>query len=62
MELQDFTETNAALWTLIRDFLEKISRSPLLPIQVLHGEACNSIALRKNLARFYVQKAKISRF
>ena len=40
----------------------KISRGPLLPIQVLRGEAYNSAALRKNLAQFYVQKAKISRF
>jgi len=23
IELQDFTETNATLWTMIRDFLEK---------------------------------------
>ena len=47
-ELQDFTEINAALWTLIRDFLEKISRGPLLPIQVLQGEAYNSAVVKKN--------------
>jgi len=28
----------------------KISRGPLLQIQVLHGEDCNSTALRKDLA------------
>ena len=43
-------------------FFRKITRGPLLPIQVLKGEACNFAAMRKNLARFHVRKAKISRF
>ena len=60
-ELQEFTKINVALWTIIRDFLEKITRGPLLPIPVLQGEAYNSTAMKKNLARFNVQEAKISR-
>jgi len=40
----------------------KNSRGPHLPIQVLQGEAYNSATVKKNLARFHVQKAKISRF
>jgi len=44
-----------------KGFFRKITRGPLLPIQVLQGEAYNSAAVKKNLARIYGQKAKISR-
>ena len=40
-------EIYAVLWTMIRDFFTKISRGPLLLIQVLRGEACNSAAMKK---------------
>ena len=33
--IEDFTETNATLWTMIRDFFRKISIGPLLLIKVL---------------------------
>jgi len=45
-----------------KGFFRKITRGPLLPIQVLHGEAYNFAAVKKNLSRFYGRKAKISRF
>ena len=44
-----------------KGFFRKISRVPLLPIQDLQGEACNSAAMKKKLARFHVRKAKTSR-
>ena len=44
-----------------KGFFRKITRGPLLPIQVLQGEAYNSAAVKKNLAQIYGQKAKISR-
>jgi len=44
-----------------KGFFRKITRGPLLPIQVLLGEAYNSAAVKKNLARFHGRKAKISR-
>ena len=52
-ELQDFTETNASLWPMISGF-QKNLWGPLLLIQVLWGEAYNSAAVKKNLARFHV--------
>ena len=42
-------EIYAVLWTMIRDFFRKISRGPLLLIQVLQGETCNSAAMKKTL-------------
>jgi len=45
----------------VKGFFRKITMGPLLPIQVLQGEAYNSAAVKKNLARFHVRKAKISR-
>ena len=45
-----------------KGFFRKISRGPLLLIQVLQGEAYNSAAVKKNLARFHVRNAKISWF
>jgi len=44
-----------------KGFFRKITRGPLLPIQVLYGEAYNSVAVKKNLAQFHVRKANISR-
>ena len=46
LELQDFTETNATLWTMIRDF-QKNHQGPLLPNHVLQGEAYNSAVVKK---------------
>jgi len=44
-----------------KGFFRKITRGPLLPIQVLQGEAYNSAVVKKNLARFHVHMAKISK-
>ena len=44
-----------------KGFFREITRGPLLPIQVLKGEAYNSTAVKKILAQFDVRKAKIAR-
>jgi hypothetical protein len=37
-------------------FLEKISRGPLLPIQVLYGEVSNSVAMKKIWLNFISER------
>ena len=50
MEVQDFTETSAALWLIISDFYKNLHGANFVnPLSL--GVACHSAAVEKNLAR-----------